>query len=318
MDDLIEKLADLPWGEAHNRLMGMNLPTDLRISLSDKINELRKKRSKARRRAKLTQAYHTEAWYRLLAPLKYELSNARVGLKLKSFDAAPERHTAFSEYVTLLEKLLAGLQKMQMDEGTKASAATFEAYANDTASTADYARTPTELAVERGLPNKGEHWTDWISAKTRTRIELLFDAIPTRAKRPRPFERRIPPKQYGKDVEALQRRTLKDIGMLDQELGMLKKVEYCTKEQIDRMAKLTEDRKRMVFALYHVTVSKQDTAPVPVTWHGLAHKYYAEDAVEEHERREYRDWIVEHLQKHFALQPRPEKKKTNRPKRYKK
>lgn len=318
MDDLVERLADMTWNEAHNHLMGLGLPVELRVSLSEKATKLRQKRSKARRRAKLTQAYHAEMWYRLLSPLKYELSNAKVGHKLKSFDAAPERHTAFAEYIALLEKLLAGLQKMQMGESVKASAASFEAHANGTASKDDYARTPAELAAERGLPNKGEHWTDWVSDKTRARIELLFDAIPTQAKRPRPFERRIPPHQYAKDVEALQRRTLNDVAMLDQELGMLKKVEYCTHEQVAQMEKLTEDRKRMVFALYHVA-HKLDREPVPITWHGLAHMYYAEDEAEDVNKREHREWIVEHLRRHFALlDPAPAKKKTNRPKRYRK
>lgn len=314
MEDTILKLADMTWNEAHNHLMSMKLPTDLRHNLEYKAAQLRTKRNAARRRAKLTHAYHSEMWYRLLAPLKYELSNARVGLKLKDIEAAPERYTAFKEYVTLLEKLLAGLKKMQMDEACKASAASFEAYADGTASEDDYALTPAELAKKRDLPNKGAHWTDWISDKTRARIETLFDAIPTKAKRPKPFERRVPPQQHARDVEALQRRTLRDIGMLDQELNMLKKVEYCTKPQLDRLVELTEKRKRMVFVLFYITTG-HDREPMPLTWHGLAHKYY--DPEDTEKGYEPREWVVDHLNQHFGLvDPPAKKKKTNRPRRY--
>lgn len=324
MDDLVSKLADMSWNEAHNHLMSLNLPLDLRVSLAASATKLRPQRTKARRRSKLTHAYHAEMWFRLIAPLKYDLSNAKVGLQLKPFDAAPERHKAFTDYVALLEKLLSGLQMLQVNESVKASAASFEAHAraevSGKASTAEYAKTPAEIAVERGLSNKGEHWTDWINERTKQRIESLFDAIPTKAKRPKPFARRLPSLRYLKDVDAFQRRALTELELLDQEFSMLNKIEYCTREHLDRMDELKETRKRMVFALHYVH-NKTDTAPIPLTWHGLKHRYYDEEESTNDEggEREHREMVVSHLRWRYKMdKPEPKKPKTKRPKRYQK
>jgi hypothetical protein len=54
--------------------------------------------------------------------------------------------------------------------------------------------TPSEAANEASIPNKGEHWSDWIPTHIKAKTTALFDAIPhkPRAKRKIPFERNIP------------------------------------------------------------------------------------------------------------------------------
>ena len=309
MDEMIRRLASMSVNAAHNHLMTLDLPHELRIGLNAKANEYRRTVNSANRRAKLTQLHHDELWYHLIAPIKYELSNAKVGLRLKSFDAAPERHTAFSEYVALLEKLLAGLRKLQIDEGVKIRAETFEARHT---SADDFPKTPAEIAADRGLPNKGAHWTDWISDKTKRRIESLFDAIPTRAKRPKPFAYRVPPDLFKRDIATFHKRTLKDLDAVEQELAMAKQVKEPNLDLIKSIAALEDKQKRIIAALTHSM--RMENEPVPATWHGLDHLYDPDD----YEDDWLAGWPVTHLRKLYEPKERATKKKTNRPRRYKK
>lgn len=50
----------------------------------------------------------------------------------------------------------------------------------------------------RDIPNNGEHWSDYVSAKAKREVHALFDAAPnpTRGKRKVPFERRISPQEH--------------------------------------------------------------------------------------------------------------------------
>lgn len=257
MNDLVKKLAAMNWNTAHNHLMSLNLPSDLRVSLADQAQKLRDITALHNKRTKLTQYQHDELWYRIIAPLKYDLSNAKVGLKLKSFDAAPERHTAFSEYVALLEKLLAGLQKLQIDEARKIG------------DEHEKPRTPSEIATERGLPNKGKHWTHWVNDKTKRRIESLFDAIPTQAKRPKPFAYRMPPDLFLRDREALQRRTLNEIDLVRQEILLLRSMgDDITPEQTFRLRELEDELADMGNAMIYLCYVARNE-PLPSTWQGL-------------------------------------------------
>lgn len=320
MNDLVQKLAAMNWNEAHNHLMSMNLPTDIRTSLANKAQKLREITALHNRRTKLTQYQHDELWFRLIAPLKYDLSNAKVGLKLKSFDAAPERHTAFTEYVKLLEKLLAGLQALQVDEARKVGNAK------------DRPRTPAEIATERGLPMRGAHWTHWINDRTKNRIEALFDAIPTKAKRAKPFACRMPPDLFRRDKEALQKRTLNELDLVRQELALLRDLgDDMTPDQTFRMRELEDEITDMSNALLYLSMFMRNE-PVPSTWRGLdrtprkvatakpqtlASIVAAWDGGDGDEYAVWTPQLEQALRIHLQMTPAP-KKKTKRPRRYKK
>lgn len=290
MDRLISRLRNMSYWDAHNHLMTLDLPLELRASLAVRASDLRMHDAKEGKSAKLMHIHRAEMWHRLLAPLKYELSNAKVGLRLKPFDVAPERHTAFSEYVLLLEKLLAGLQSLRAlpDNGE---------------------RRPVDIAQERELPNKGVHWTDWVSDKTRRRIDGLFHAIPfvLKGKRFEPFRRRVPPDMFKRDVAVLQGRTFKELDILRQEIKLLRKIDCMTHDQraqLDKM-ELQEDN---IMAAIGFLLQTRNNEPVPPTWHGVAVDANTQPIDEESEAA-----LRQQLQK-----ARTPAKKTNRPKRYNK
>ncbi len=290
MDRLISRLRNMSYWDAHNHLMTLDLPVELRGSLAAKANDLRMHDAKEGKSAKLMHLHRAEMWHRLITPLKYELSNAKVGLRLKPFDVAPERHTAFSEYVVLLEKLLAGLQSLRAlpDNGE---------------------RKPVDIAQERGLPNKGVHWTDWVSDKTRRRIEGLFYAVPfvLKGKRFEPFRRRVPPDMFKRDVATLQGRTFKELDILRQEIKLLRKIDCMTHDQRAQLDKM-EVQEDNILAAIGFFMQARDNEPVPPTWHGVAVDANTQPIDEESEAA-----LRQQLQK-----TRTPAKKTNRPKRYNK
>ena len=51
--------------------------------------------------------------------------------------------------------------------------------------------TPSHIAQEMDIPNKGVHWTDWIPKTKQLDVCALFDAIPhaPKTKRKVPFQR---------------------------------------------------------------------------------------------------------------------------------
>lgn len=257
--DPILHLASITEARAMRYLADANIPLEWRSNLLRESGKIRSERKLTIKRMKLAHSQHAELWHRLTSPLKYELSNAKVGLRLKGFDDAPARHRAFSEYVVLLEKLLAGLQKIQLTQAAKIAA--------DKKS--DPAKTPGKVAAEKGYPNNGIHWSDWVSDSTKERIHLLFDAIPetAHAKRPKPFSYRIPPDNFRREIEVLQKRTLKEMGVLRPELEMLEKLPAHTPDQIKKMVGMQAELTGMQAALSHTVHMKNE--PVPFTWRGV-------------------------------------------------
>jgi hypothetical protein len=235
MDNDTQELLKLTPNQLHNTLIKRGLPIDLRIATTNHIEALKKER----RRKKIKQTTHENLWARLFKPLKYELNNARVGLRLKKTEAAPERYAAFDAYIQVMEKLLAGMEKFQMD--------------------GQY--TPASIAKARGFPNNGEHWTDWVSDKTKMRIQEMFFSIPhiARAKRFEPFNRRLPPELYRVEYRRLLIRSLKEYDLLLSELLVVR--------DTDRQDELKEQRFKMEYALSNLRLLKAGSA-LPTTWHG--------------------------------------------------
>lgn len=290
--DLLRRLVAMPYNEAHNYLNRLNLPPTMRKALQETADKQRRVLGKARKRSKLANRHHAEQWHRLIAPLKYELSNAKVGMRLKSFDDAPERHEAFAEYVLLMEKLLSGLQHLQQNEEAKLSVNTYsDIQAQLDAEekvTVETALSPTDIALKKKYPNKGEHWTDWIGATTKARIEKLFDSVPYVAKTKRfvPFQRRVPESIATKQREELQKRTLSAIELVEQELELVRESigEQELKQNDERLKTLDtleHEREQMYQVLYAVTYEFKKTRPLPPTWHGLAGKVCTDKTADE-------------------------------------
>lgn len=323
--DLLRRLVAMPYNEAHNYLNTLNLPHDLRKSIQQTADKQRRVVNKATKRSKLASRHHAEQWHRLIAPLKYELSNAKVGMRLKSFDDAPERHEAFSEYVRLMEKLLSGLQNLQQQQAAKLGVNTFVDEQQQRESkdkvVLDMALLPSDIAAEKKYPNKGEHWTDWVGASTKARIEQLFDSIPyvARTKRFEPFQRRVPINIATKQREELQKRTVSAIELVEQELEMVRdsigEQELSgDDDRIKTLDKLEQEREQMYQVLYAVTYEFSKTRPLPPTWHGLAGKVCTDKTADEIATL----GVIRHLKEQltWATQVKPNKHKAKRPTHY--
>jgi len=141
--------------------------------------------------SRITRTQRKAEWDNVLAPLRYEINNARVGLRYGGEQAPQERTLAFSEYIRVMEKLTA-----MLDAPYKAL---------------EY--TPIQIARDKGLPNDGEHWTDWIPARVKEKIALLFEAVPVvpRGKRKTPFQRTMLPDQHEKAKSRLLNKTRKEM-----------------------------------------------------------------------------------------------------------
>ena len=193
---------------------------------------------KAQRFARLSNFQHKRLWGELVSPLKYELSNAKVGLKHRG-SFLPQRQVAFDAYIRLMEKLVAkfeALQLLRSDEGKL--------------------MTPSHIAQETDIPNKGVHWTDWIPQTKRVEVCALFDAIPhaPKTKRKVPFQRTQRPNTKLKD--RLLKRTLKELG----------------NEESEQTIEPTDERdERIVMMKKAITIihALKPTDAVPHTWHGL-------------------------------------------------
>lgn len=317
--EILDHITAMSANDAHNYLMRLGLPDALRVSLTAMANEQRRKLRRAQKRSKLANLHHAELWHRLIAPLKAELSNAKVGQRLKPFEQHPERFEAFAAYIELMEKLLGGLQKIQQREAERMSVSVF-LDADIKTRGFDFAMTPTEIAVERSLPHKGTHWSDWVGESTKARIQALFDSVPytPKSKRFTPFKRRIPLPLFKQLREGLQKRTLHELDIVEQEIELLNNAfgdaEIDPDDQrLTQRDKLESDREQMLQVLYAITVS-DEPIPLPATWHGLAGVVHAHRKADDLSTL----YIIRDLRHRFSVQEEVRKKKSNRPARYRK
>ena len=183
---------------------------------------------------KITRTQRKAEWDKVLKPLRYELNNAKVG---RAYDLDDdERIEAFDAYILVLETLLARFA---------APLASLEA-------------TPIQLALEKALPNNGEHWTDWVPDKIKIRIAVAFEAIPhkSRAKRKVPFQRLTTPEINAKAKERLLRRTQKEIETLER------------KQELNQTEAGQLTLLKMKQAL-KIIVKLNATEHIPATWSGV-------------------------------------------------
>lgn len=214
----------------HQRLLKERVHPAEMQAIKDEVAELKE----AQRVDKITRTQRKAEWDKVLKPLRYELNNAKVG---RAYDLDDEsRVEAFDAYILVMETLLSRFaQPMKLLEAT-----------------------PIQLALDKGLPNNGEHWTDWVPEKIKTKIAIAFEALPhkTRAKRKVPFQRLSTPEQNAKAKEKLLRRTQKEIETLER------------KQEMNSTEAGQATLARMRAAL-KIIVKLNDTEHIPATWAGV-------------------------------------------------
>jgi len=218
----------------HNALMKRNLPPEIREEMKATITA--QKSAQKSMRAKVIKV-HAE-WRPMLEGLRMERESLRSMRNYRSRgQVVPNREeiTALDGYAMVLDKLHSE----------------FELHKRNLV-------TPAVLARERGLPNGGIHWTDWIKDKFKERVHGLFGQVTPRtgAKVKQPFPRRTDPKSNARLTTRLRIRTLKEHGIAEQN-HQLNPTER-SKAKLDKMT----DALRRIDRL-------SPTDPVPRTWSGL-------------------------------------------------
>jgi hypothetical protein len=226
---MYETYLKLSANELHNRLTERKMhPSEverIKAGVADLKETLRV--------SKITRTQRKAEWDKVLQPLRYEINNAKVGMRYGGEKVSPERVLAFSEYIRVMEKLLAMLD------------APFKALDH----------TPIQIARDKGLPNDGEHWTDWIPARVKDKVSLLFDVVPItpRGKRKTPFQRTMLPHQHETAKVRLLTKTRKEMESLERKAGI---------QPTDaRTAKLAQMRRAIKII---ETLDKNEA--VPATW----------------------------------------------------
>ena len=226
---MYETYLKLSANELHNRLTERKMhPAEIE-RIKNEVIALKE----TLRVSKITRTQREAEWLKVLQPLRYEINNAKVGMKYGGEKVSPERVLAFSEYIRVMEKLLA-----MLDAPSKA-----------------LDHTPIQIARDKGLPNDGEHWTDWIPARVKDKITLLFVAVPVvpRGKRKIPFQRTMLPHQHETAKVRLLTKTRKEMETLERQATI--------KPTDARTAKLTQMRRAIKII---ETLDKNEA--VPATW----------------------------------------------------
>lgn len=228
----------------HNHIMSnRNLPP----SILNKTLERALAQRRAMRKERIKQTTARNFWGELLEAPRQELKHVRILKRhaVRRNKPSEERMTALLEYEAVLMKMIRRFVNLE--------------------SKGDY--TPMQLAKAlkaekvRDIPNGGVHWTDWVDAQDRERVEQLFLAIDQpRGKRKIPFERTIPWDKATIARGKLQDAIYKEIDATEALLDMT------TGEEL--LEKLTAKLNQLQEAL--VKLRELDlNAPVPYTWHGL-------------------------------------------------
>jgi hypothetical protein len=192
---------------------------------------------------------HNRLWSELIAHLKYERTNAKIGREYKSSHPSAERDAAFDAYLLVLDKQLVELETLARQR-------------KDTPSR-------TAKKMPRPVPNNGSHWTDWVPQHVKRRVTGMFESMPVapRTKRKIPFQRTIRPEKkntasvHSKAVFRLKQRTTKELHIAISET------------MIFTNSALHQDRVRMIKQALRWIAELKHTDFVPATWHGFYPDY---------------------------------------------
>lgn len=240
---MYETYIKLTPNELHNRLLERKLhPAEIE-RIKAEVADLKE----TLRVSRITRTQRKAEWDKVLQPLRYEINNAKVGMKYGGENspqggttegrATTERVTAFGEYIRVMEKLLA-----MLDAPYKA-----------------LDHTPIQIARDKGLPNDGEHWTDWIPARVKDKVTLLFNEVPVvpRGKRKTPFQRTMLPHQHETAKVRLLTKTRKEMETLERQIQI-----NPTQTRLDKL-------KQIKRALKIIEALDKNEA-VPATWTKLS------------------------------------------------
>ena len=226
---MYETYLKLSANELHNRLTERNLHPSEIERIKAEVSALKE----TLRVTRITRTQRKAEWDKVLAPLRYEINNARVGMRYGGEQVPQERTIAFSEYIRIMEKLVT-----MLDAPSKA-----------------LDHTPIQIARDKGLPNDGEHWTDWIPARVKDKVTALFDATPVapRGKRKIPFQRTMLPHQHETTKLRLLTKTRKEMETLERQANI---------QPTDaRLDKLTQMRRAI-----KIIEALDKNEAVPATW----------------------------------------------------
>lgn len=232
MDTSYKHYMKLTPNQLHTRLLKRKTPPMQAEHIKKIVAEQQAERKSENARTKQL----TRLWREFMQPLEAERDNVQGMLRYKGCENDEARRDALEAYLTVLNAL-----KAKMINHCKQDR-----------------KTPTMIASEKDLPNEGKHWTDWIPQKIKDRVITLFQEIERKpkAKIKIPFQRVVPSDLHAKQVTRLRNRTLKDLAMAEQTLGLDPHPENETKVR------------QIKYALDLMGVL-DDNEPVPATWHGL-------------------------------------------------
>jgi hypothetical protein len=194
---MYETYLKLSANELHNRLTERKLhPAEIE-RIKAEVFDLKE----TLRVSRITRTQRKAEWDKVLQPLRYEINNAKVGMRYGGeISPQDQRKLAFSEYIRIMEKLVA-----MLDAPSKA-----------------LDHTPIQIARDKGLPNDGEHWTDWIPARVKDKVTDLFNQIEVapRGKRKTPFQRTMLPHQHETAKVRLLTKTRKEMETLERQCAI--------------------------------------------------------------------------------------------------
>ena len=194
---------------------------------------------------------HARLWGDLIAPAKAERRIVQRMLTLKLEHDSPERTLALQAYLMVLDAIIGRLT---------IKANTAEA-------------TPRQVAEGTNVPNKGEHWTDWMPPKKIALIKEYFAQIPyTKGVRQKtPFERRWPTTQHAIHKRRLIERTDKELAILERRMAVELADAKLTDTNVFKQQEINDMRIQIskMQAAMHTIKLLRPTDLVPVTWHGI-------------------------------------------------
>lgn len=228
--DLIPKTPN----EIHNALLRKGLPPQLMEQVKGDIMSL--KAHLKSQRAQRNQLQNL--WNPLTQELAREKASVRSMRNYKRGHDVPERVEALDAYWLVLGTLQKKFQTMRREK-----------------------LSPARVARDKGIPNAGTHWVDWVPERIRARVTALFAAIPhvPHATHKTPFARSLTEVEWHKQVARLKTRTLTELDT--------------AQRTVDAMGggappRLTRRVSRLHAALLRIG-RLSPTDPVPRTWHGL-------------------------------------------------
>jgi DNA-binding transcriptional regulator GbsR (MarR family) len=235
---MYEKYIRLTANELHMTLLKRNLHPKEMERIKDEVAALKE----SQRTQRITRKKYKALWADFVKPLRYEINNAKVGLRYD--ETNEERVEAFEAYITVMETLL-----KRMDMYAKSLEVTPIMLAKE------------KNATGKGSPitNNGAHWSDWIPTRIKTPIADAFAALPHKAKAKRkvPFEYKMTPELFTQHKERLLKATIKELHNAERKV-LLNPDDEDLQDQIPQI-------KRAIRAIEDATNNEH----LPYTWHGL-------------------------------------------------